>query len=121
MGDDQPRPRSPPDRGRPKGTPESEKGRTADRFRQFNAFVDCTLADLDRNEIAVWLVLYRDARDGIARTSQIDLARRAGCSERTVRRALARLTGRGLIRVVYRGRLQDGPSAYRALPVAGDA
>jgi hypothetical protein len=73
--------------GKAKGKPAG--GKTRDRFAVLNAFVDFTLAELTRNEIAVWLVLYRDTKpDGTARTSQADLARRAGTSDRSIRRAL---------------------------------
>lgn len=58
------------DTGNAKGKPARRK--TADRFRVLNAFVDFTLAELTRNEIAVWLVLYRDTRDGMARTSHAE-------------------------------------------------
>jgi DNA-binding MarR family transcriptional regulator len=64
-----------------------------------NAFVDGTMADLMRSEIAVWFVLFRDARDGVACTAQEDIARRAGCNRRNVHRALRRLEERGLIKV----------------------
>ena len=83
-----------------------------------NAFVDFTLAGLTRNEMAVWLVLYRDTKpNGTARTSQADLARRAGVSDRTVRNALGRLAKKGLVRTVYRGGIGRGASAYRVYAV----
>jgi len=71
---------------------------------------------LKRNELAVWLILYRDSRDGIASTAQSDMARRAGISDRTVRRVLKQLEGYGLLRTVYRGGINRGPSKYRVLP-----
>src|SRR5262249_51553945 len=67
------------------------KGKAGERFAVLNAFVDFALADLSRREIAVWLVLYRDTRDGTARTSYDDLARRAGLNRRNVGRAVRRL------------------------------
>jgi DNA-binding MarR family transcriptional regulator len=82
-----------------------------------NAFVDFTLAGLTRNEIAVWLVLYRDTKDGTAGTSQADLARRAGVSDRTIRRALKRLEIAGLLKVVYRGGFRRGLTRYRVCPL----
>jgi hypothetical protein len=92
--------------------------RTADRFAVLNAFVDFALGGLTRNEIAVWLVLYRDTKpDGTARRSQADLARRAGTSDRTVRRALKRLETAGLLKVVYRGGFRRGQSRYRVRPL----
>jgi DNA-binding MarR family transcriptional regulator len=78
-----------------------------------NAFVDFALGDLSRSEIAVWFVLYRDTRDGTARTSYADLARRAGCNRRNVGRAISRLERLGLLKVVHRGGLRRGVSRYR--------
>jgi DNA-binding transcriptional ArsR family regulator len=103
------------DRGKP-------KGRTAagERFQVLNTFVDFTLADLTRAEIAVWLVLYRDTRDGTARTSYDDIARRAGLNRRNVGRAVRRLEGRGLVEVVRRGGLGRGVSRYRVRALSKD-
>src|SRR5262245_24693336 len=89
------------------------KGKAGERFAVLNAFVDFTLAGLSRAEIAVWLVLYRDTRDGTARTSYDDMARRAGLNRRNVGRAIRRLEGRGLLQVVHRGGLRRGVSRYR--------
>lgn len=93
------------------------KTATGQRFKTINTFADFTLAGLDRAEIAVWLLLWRDSRDGIARTSQADLARRAGIAERTVRRAVNQLRQAGLLTLAYRGGLRKGPSAYRVHPL----
>lgn len=97
------------------------KRKAGDRFAVLNNFVDFTLGALDRTETAVWLILYRDARDGVAKTSQAELARRAGVCARTVRRALQRLETKGLVKVVRRGRIGAGASSYRirALPPEG--
>ena len=101
-------------RGKPKGTSGTARTRGGERFRTLNAFVDFTMADLKPSERAVWLVLFRDTkRDGTARTSERDIARRAGVSDRMVRYALRALERRGLVRIVRRGRLQTGPSSYR--------
>ncbi|MHB1426378.1 MAG: helix-turn-helix domain-containing protein [Gemmataceae bacterium] len=90
----------------PKG--KAGKRSAGERFRVLNNFVDFTLAELSRAEIAVWLVLYRDTRDGTARTSYDDLARRAGCDRRNVGRAVHRLEQLGLLQVVHRGGLRKG-------------
>jgi predicted DNA-binding transcriptional regulator len=105
--------------GKAKGKPARRKG---DRFAVLNAFVDCTLAGLTRNEITVWLVLYRDTKpDGTARTGQTDIARRAGISARSVRRGIDGLRQRGLVKRVYQGGIGRGASAYRirSLPPDG--
>ncbi|HVA46159.1 MAG TPA: transcriptional regulator [Pirellulales bacterium] len=94
------------------------KRKTGDRFAILNAFIDFTMGDLDRAEMAVWFALYRDTKpDGLARTSQADLARRAGTTDRTVRRAIASLERRRLLKIVHRGGLQKGASTYRILPL----
>jgi hypothetical protein len=99
--------------GKPKGKPSSQG-----RFGCINAFLDATMAGLGRAELAVWLLLWRDTKpDGLARTSQGDLARRAGCNPRTVRRALKALECAGLLSVVSRGGLNRGVSVYRVHPL----
>ena len=99
-----------------KGKPARRKA--AGRFAVLNAFIDATLRQLSRAEAAVWLILFRDTKaDGLARTSQADLARRAGIDARTVRRALRRLETAELATIVRRGGLQRGPSSYRIRPL----
>jgi len=76
--------------------------------------VDVTAGTLNRAELLAWLILYRDTKaDGLARTSQADLARRAGVNVRTAKRAVLTLCRRGLLTVVFRGNLRRGPSVYR--------
>lgn len=96
--------------GRANGKPSRRK--TADRFATVNTFADFTMRELTRAEIAVWLLLWRDTRNGTARTSQADLARRSGVAVSTVKRAISRLEKRGLLTVVFRGDLWRGPSRY---------
>jgi hypothetical protein len=96
------------------------KGKTGERFALLNRFVDFTLAGLSRAEIALWLILYRDTRDGTARTAYDDLARRAGLNRRNVGRGLRRLERRGLLQVVHRGGLRRGVSRYRVRPLTKD-
>jgi hypothetical protein len=84
-----------------------------DRFGVLNAFVDCSLAGLSRIEIATWLCLYRDTRNGTACTSQGDIARRVGGSVRGVQKAITKLRKRGLLIVVFVGGMNRGPSRYR--------
>jgi CRP-like cAMP-binding protein len=82
-----------------------------------NAFVDSTMADLSRAELAAWLCLYRDTRpNGEARASFDDIARRAGIDRRSVARALGKLKARKMLRVVRRGGRDRGPSTYRVFP-----
>ena len=87
------------------------------RFEMLNAFVDIGMSDLSRAELAVWLILYRDTkRDGTARASLDDLARRGGMNRQTASRAVGRLAHRKMVRVLHRGGLNCGPSTYRVFP-----
>jgi hypothetical protein len=108
-------------RGKAKGETAGPGRKSADRFGVLNRFVDFTLAGLSRAEIAVWLVLYRDTRDGTARTSMAAIARRAGCSPRQVVRAVRRLEALRLVQVVRRGGIRRGASRYHVRPLARDA
>jgi predicted transcriptional regulator len=107
-----PAPSSRSDQGMAKQPP-TAKHNSGERFAVLNQFVDFTLATLSRAELAVWLVLYRDTRDGTATTSYDDLARRVGCNRRNVGRALKRLIALGLVRVEHQGGLGRGASRYR--------
>src|SRR5713101_3324530 len=92
---------------------------TRNRFRELNAFVDCSLPDLSRAEALTWLVLWRDTKQGgTARTSSADIARRIGTSRRAVTKALARLRKRGLLRLIHQGGINRGLSVYRVIPLA---
>lgn len=95
----------------------AKRSRAKGRFGEINAFIDATLAELTRAEISVWLILWRDCKpNGLARTSQTDLARRGGMTTKTVKRAVRTLKAKGLIRVVRKGNAFAGSSAYRLLP-----
>jgi hypothetical protein len=94
------------------------KAKAGSRFAVINNFIDVTMKGLSRAEVAVWLLLFRDTkREGLARTAQTDLARRAGTTTRTVERAVKALERRGLLTVVHRGGLRKGPSSYRVHPL----
>lgn len=103
---------------RPAPAAKPKRPARSERFAALNAFTDCALADLTGSEVKVWLILFRDtkAATGTARTGQADIARRAGLSRRGVQVALDKLTAKGLVRLVRRGRLNAGPSTYRVHP-----
>ena len=86
---------------------------TQGRFRVLNTFIDMTMRHLKPSETAVWFVLYRDTRDGVAKTAQTDIARRTGLSTRTVKRSIKRLKELGLVTIRSRGGLMKGPSHYQ--------
>ena len=109
---------STPPRHQDKAKGNTARRKTGDRFAVLNAFVDFTMQELSRAESLVWLALFRDTKpDGLARTGQADLARRAGVNVRTVKRTVASLHRRGLLVLVHRGSLRHGPSTYRVRPL----
>jgi len=56
-------------------------------------------------EVKVWLILHRDTKaNGLARTGQTDIARRAGLSVRGVKKAIRALNAKGMVHVLNRGR-----------------
>lgn len=101
-----------PQSPQPKRSKKSQQA-TANRFAVLNAFVDCSLAGLSKAELATWLCLYRDTRQGTACTSQSDIARRSGLSIRAVGKATRKLIASGFLVVVFQGGLNRGPSRYR--------
>jgi hypothetical protein len=105
------------DDSRDRGKPKAERSARG-RFQCINAFIDATMAKLPPAERAAWLILWRDTKpNGLARTSQMSLARRAGVSDRAIRSALRRLEREGLVTVVHRGSLRAGASIYRVHPL----
>lgn len=104
----------------PKRKPGRGGGAVRRRFALLNAFIDGGLPRRTRAELAAWLLLYRHAKpDGIVTASVADLARRTGCDESTMRRALKRLREAGLVERVKRGTLAGGPSVWRLLTPEG--
>lgn len=95
------------------GKPSKQPKDGAARFRVLNDFVDVALSSIPKTDAVVWLVLYRDTRDGVARTSQRDIARRTGLCRRTVVSCVQRLRDAGLLAVEHQGGLTGGMSVYR--------
>lgn len=84
-----------------------------DRWPMLNNVVDLAMRDLTAAEIKVWLVLFRDVRNGLARTSMADIARRAGLEPRSAKRAMRSLEARRLVRIVAHGTIDGKPNAYQ--------
>ena len=124
VGQEPPPLRPPPpagSNGQPRGDHKA-KGKPArrsagDRFAVLNAFVDAGMTGLSRVELATWLVLYRDTRNGVACTGMESIATRAGCSKRGVVKAIERLRRCGLLVRITKGSNLRGPSVYRVRPM----
>lgn len=85
---------------------------TGNRFGIINGFVDVSMHRLHGTAVKVWLVLWRDTRNGTARAGLGDIARRAGVNVRSARRAIHSLAAAGVLRVVRRGGIGRGPNVY---------
>lgn len=83
------------------------------RFYDLNNFVDISMRDLTRAEIATWLALYRSARERVVRLSREQIATASGCSVKAVGVALQSLVEKGLVRQTRKGSLNRGPSVYQ--------
>ena len=106
--------------GKAKGKSKA-KGPAKERFALLNAFVDFTMGELPRADIIVWMILYRDSKQGAARTAQADIARRGKINRRTVGRSLRRLASRGLLTIVHQGGFRRGVSLYRVRGLTADS
>jgi hypothetical protein len=116
---DSPRAKAAP-RQRPAGKRDRgpRAGGSAARWRMLNSFVDFTLRGLRDAELKVWVVLFRESRDGVAFVSQRQLAERCGKSRTHVGKAVKALEEKGLLEVVERGHYvpDDGGGSARGKP-----
>lgn len=91
----------------------TSKRKNAHRFYDLNDFVDVSMQDLTRAEMAVWLSLFRSARDRTVRLSREQIAATSGCSVKATGQAIQSLIAKKLIRQTVRGSINRGPSTYR--------
>src|SRR5258708_31918698 len=76
----------------------AKQSRAKGRFGEINGFIDVTLADLPRSELVVWLILWRDCKpDGLAQTSQAEMARRGGMTTKAVKLAVRSFKAKGML------------------------
>jgi hypothetical protein len=109
--------RNDPSKPEPKIPQKKPPKREGNRWNDLNQFIDISLRDLNRRQLAVWLILFRDARKGIATTSQTDIARRSGLQRPTVSTTIGELEQLGLIQTIHQGGLNRGMSRYRVLSI----
>jgi len=88
------------------------KRATGDRWAAFNAFVDQIAPRLTLAERAVWVVMFRHARDGVCETSVRMLATACNISSTTAQAALNRLQAAGLVRPIWKSRDRATASKY---------
>lgn len=88
------------------------QARNGDRWATFNAFMDHIAPRLTLAERAVWLVMFRNARDGMCETTVRMLATAANVSISTTQAALNRLHTIGLVRPIWKSRDRAKASRY---------
>jgi len=91
--------------------------RDASRWRELNQFIDVTMRDLSPRQVAVWLTLFRDSRNGVASVSQAYVGERCGLQRPTVSTAIAELEALGLATTIHTGGVGRGVSKYKVHPM----
>jgi len=87
--------------------------RDGSRWNELNQFIDVTLRELSPRQVAVWLCLFRDCRNGVASVSQVYIAERCGLRRPTVSTTIAELEALGLVTTIHTGGVGRGVSKYR--------
>lgn len=96
----------------------AKSSETANRFSTLNALIDYLMVDLTRAELATWLVLYCDTRDGVVQASIDAIAKRTGTSRQHTQKAITSLQQRRLIEQIKKGAINHGASIYRVKPLS---
>ncbi len=86
-------------------TPEKKSTKYHERWMVFNRLIDFDQRHLTDSEFRVLLTLFRDSKNGIARTAQSDLAKRTGKCRGTIVRAIKKLVDKGFVEIVTQGGL----------------
>lgn len=91
----------------------SKPKRSGQRFKILNDFVDCTMQRLTPRQTSVWLCLFRDSRNGVAKSAQVYVAQRCGLKRPTVSTTIGELEALGLVVTIHQGGVNRGLSWYR--------
>jgi Fe2+ or Zn2+ uptake regulation protein len=90
------------------------------RFQLLNLFVDCGISEakLTPSAVAVWLVLYRHAReDRTVSVTVEEIERASSLGRKTVFRALKELKTKAMLKTITKGGINRGANLYRIFPV----
>lgn len=87
--------------------------RDGNRWNELNQFIDVTMRDLSPRQVAVWLTLFRDSRNGVASVSQVYIAERCGLRRPTVSTTISELEALGMVTTIHAGGVGRGVSKYR--------
>jgi hypothetical protein len=98
----------------------SREPKKRDNWRTYNQFMDVIEPHLTLAERAVWHKMFRRSRDGQCQTTARKLAGTMTINKATVSRAIATLTGAGLIWVIWHARDKGKDSCYGIHPTPAD-
>lgn len=103
-------------------TPErpAQQGRKPDRWACLNSFVDVIAPRLTLAERAVWMLMFRHARNGQCETTARLLAGAANISLSTAQLALSRLDRAGLVWPIWKSKDRAKASKYGIHPNPAD-
>jgi hypothetical protein len=87
--------------------------KSQERFKMLNRFIDDIMGSLSPSQVKVWLCLYRDSRDGVAKSAQDYIAKRCGLKRPTVSTTITELEQLGLVETIHQGGVNRGFSWYR--------
>jgi hypothetical protein len=92
---------------------QGEPNRLEQKIKLLNRFVDETLIGLEPLTALLWVVLYREARNGVAEISHGQLAEIMGVSDRTICRHIEVLIANRLLRKLKTGGYGRGCNRYQ--------
>lgn len=98
------------------GEHQQPAARKGDRWATFNAFMDLIAPRLTLAERAVWLVMFRHARNGVVQASERQLSTAANIDKVTAGRALRRLVELRLVWPVFKSTNKGSASRYGLHP-----
>jgi len=106
------------ERGR---TPQQAKRETPteaskNRWQTLNQFVDLVAPVIAKNEVLVWLLLFRHSRNGTVETSERRIAAALRLTRTSAGRALRGLTAGGFVWPIYRSTSKGACSKYGLHP-----
>ena len=96
--------------------PDHKQRGQGDRWATLNTFVDVIAPRLTLVERAVWLVMFRYARNGICETSERSIATQARIDKASAGKALRRLVELGLAWPVFKSSTKGTSSRYGLHP-----
>ena len=101
-----------PQEGKPKPKGLARTANNVTRWATLNQFVDLVAPVIAKNEVLVWLLLFRHSRNGTVETSERRIASALRLTRTSAGRALRGLTAGGFVWPMYRSSSKGACSKY---------